>query len=122
MIDVVLDALAVYRLTRLVTADTITQTMRDMVIADEYDRRGDTLAAIERVGGVEYPGDWQAAVEADPDPPKVATLVTCRWCAGMWVALAVTVLRLVAPRQWAPLRDALAFSAAAALLARLEDD
>jgi hypothetical protein len=64
---------------------------------------------------------WQAVAEADPDVPKLAELVTCRWCAGMWVSLGI-VLVARRFRWWPPIAQALAMSAAAALLAQLEDD
>jgi hypothetical protein len=64
----------------------------------------------------------EALVEAEDDPPRLATLVTCRWCAGIWIAAGVGLARSVAPRAWSPVARALALSAGAVLLARLEDD
>jgi hypothetical protein len=55
-------ALAVARLTGLVTDDTITENARDAVIG-WLDDRPATL------------GNY------------LATLITCPWCAGMWIAL-----------------------------------
>lgn len=115
------DAIATYRLTKLVTDDTITQPVRDTLIelAYEWDGRGTWARDTFRP---EIEGDWQDVVAADEQPPKLATLLTCRWCAGMWVAAFVVLARRVAPRAWKPLRDVLVFSAAAGLLARAEDD
>lgn len=113
-LPVILDALAAYRLTRLVTADTIAEPVRGAVVAYAYEREA---------GGVE-PGDgetWTETAINDPTPPKLAELVTCRWCAGFWIAVLVVVARRVAPRAWRPVGEAFAFSALAALLARLED-
>jgi fatty acid desaturase len=56
-------ALAVARVTGLITADSLTEPVRDKIIA-----RLDPA-----------PGSAGAAV---------ATLITCPWCAGMWVSLA----------------------------------
>lgn len=126
MIGLLLDAVATYRLTRLATADVITDPMRERIIEASYTsagRHGEALSTWGTSDGPDQgPGFWRDVVELDHDPPKLATLITCRWCAGMWVAFAVVIARTVAPRAWSPVRDALAFSTAAALLARLEDD
>lgn len=109
------DALAAYRLTRLATADVISESWRrsvvDRVVADEPDtadaRSADTA---------------QEVVDGLPDPPKVARLITCRWCAGIWIAGGVVAARRLAPRAWTPVATGLALSAAATLLARVEED
>jgi len=114
-LDLLIDVLATYRLTRLATADIVSEPIR--------------LAVLRRVGlvGASAPGDGgaptaQQMVEDVERPPGLATLVTCRWCAGIWIAAGVGVARTVAPRTWAPVGRALALSAAAVLLAGLEDD
>ena len=61
----------------------------------------------------------ELVVAEDPTPPKLAYLFTCRWCAGMWVSFAVLAVRRT--RWWPHVADALAYSSAAALLARFED-
>lgn len=116
------DALATYRLTRLATADVITQPLRDRIIEWSYERAGRRDEAVRASGPMRHEGDWQDAVLLDDDPPKLATLVTCRWCAGIWIAAFVVLASRVAPRAWRPARDLLVFSAAAALIARIEDD
>ena len=107
----VVDALATYRLTRLATADVISEPAR--------------MAVLRRAGATPAPGQEdltaQEVVEALADPPKLATLVTCRWCAGMWIAAGVATARRLAPNAWEPVGRALALSAAAVLLARFED-
>jgi hypothetical protein len=107
----VLDALATYRLTRLATADVISEPVRQ--------------AVLRKVGAEPPPGeDDPTAVEivdSLDDPPRLATLVTCRWCAGMWIAGGVAAARVLAPRQWDVAAKALSFSAVAVLLARFED-
>jgi hypothetical protein len=106
-----LDLLATYRLTRLATADVISEPAR--------------MAVLKRVGAEPPPGEddptAQEVVESLEDPPRLATLVTCRWCAGMWIAAGVTAARLVAPRAWDVAARGLALSAGAVLLARFED-
>jgi hypothetical protein len=62
-------ALAVARVTGLITTDTITEDARDAVIS-WLDDRPKTLGAY------------------------LATLITCPWCAGMWVSL------IAAPLVW----------------------
>lgn len=92
------------------------------VITEPWRRRMVAAAGVPVAGDV-------TAVEAVEDlrgqnpvtVPKAAELITCRWCAGMWVSLGVVAARRLAPRLWDPLARALAFSAGAALLAALED-
>lgn len=108
------DALAGYRLTKLVTSDVITADLRDRFIARAYARSGRPEPPVE--------GEtWTDQAMDDDVAPKPATLFTCRWCAGMWIGFGVVAARRLVPRVWDPVSEALAVSAAAALLARLED-
>ena len=88
VLDVVLDALATYRITRLVVEDEITAQLRDM-LWDRY----------------------------DPSDTKIGYLVTCPWCVSFWAGLGVVAVRAAAPRQWSAMAQALAFSAAAGIVA-----
>lgn len=110
VVALVVDALAAYRLTRLVTTDDLTDEPRSAVIRWAYRRAGDHRFT----DPVEF-------VHGDAAAPKLATLVTCPWCAGMWVALGVAVARRVAPRSWRVLAEALAMSAVTGLIASRED-
>lgn len=115
MIDLVIDGLAAYRLTRLVTADSITEGPRRAVVLWAF-RREPVRPAVE-------PGSTIAETLDDYDfdqVPKLATLVTCRWCVGVYVAFAVVAARRLAPRAWGPVAEGLALAAAAALAAGLE--
>lgn len=104
--------LATYRLTRLATADVISEPVRQ--------------AVLHQVGAEPPPGaddpTAQEIVESLDEPPRLATLVTCRWCAGVWIAAGVTAARHLAPRAWDVAARGLALSAGAVLLARVEDD
>jgi hypothetical protein len=106
------DALATYRLTRLVTSDVISEPVR--------------MALLRSTGAEPPPGQddptAQELVDSLEDPPRLATLITCRWCAGMWIAAGVTATRMLAPRAWGPASRGLALSAVAVLLSRFEDD
>lgn len=115
----VLDVLAVHRLTRLVTADTILVGPRDAIVKAAYRRRDGHTFQLQ----APEPGDWaELAMTEDAAAPKVATLVTCRWCTGVYVAAVVLAARELAPRQWRPIRDGLAIASAATLVAGLERD
>jgi hypothetical protein len=108
--DLVIDGLATYRLTRLITVDVITEPLRSAVVSS---------------AGVSTAGDTsrtaaQAVDELD-DPPALGRLVTCRWCTGVWVAAAIAGARHLRPAAWAPLARALALSSVGVLLASLED-
>jgi hypothetical protein len=131
-LELATDALAAYRLTKLITDDYLLRGVRERVIvrayhADEVDgldaHTRDLLDRIQhdpslvRLDADDY---WQAVVEEDDRPPKLAVLVTCRWCAGVWVGLGVVAARRVAPRAWSPIAQALALSAIAGWGTRLE--
>lgn len=60
-------ALAVARLTGLIVADSITEPVRDWLI-EHLDDRPNTAGS------------------------AIATLITCPWCAGMWVSLVAAPL------------------------------
>ncbi len=113
MIDLVVDLFATARLTRLVTADSITAPLRDRLIEQAY------LTRPHFPGGADF--DWTEYAMADADAPKLAVLLTCRFCASVWVAFGVVAARRLAPRAWAPVATALALSSASTLLAGLED-
>lgn len=114
-LELVVDALAAYRLTRLATADVISEPWRRSLVDRMVPDGPETQEALGS-------DTAQQVVDQLADPPKLARLVTCRWCAGMWIAGSVVAARRAAPRAWAPVATALALSAAASLLARAEDD
>ena len=123
----IVDALAAYRLTRLVTADSITAPLRGRVIEIAYEM--DPRPTADRVAGLAAAaqsfdeGDCSAfdwLVDNDPCPPRLAKLITCRWCASVWIGFGVAIARRVTPRAWRPIAEALALSAIAGLGARLE--
>jgi hypothetical protein len=113
-IELAVDLLATYRLTRLATADIISEPVRQRAVTR-------LLRGSDVVEGSGSEKTAQDLVEAVRDPPKLARLITCRWCAGVWIAGGVVAARLFAPGVWDPLAKGLAFSSGAALLARLED-
>lgn len=113
VLPLVLDALATYRLTRLATADVISEPLRRSIVGHSL---GSPLDPVAEAGPTA-----QEVVDGLPAPPKVARLVTCRWCAGMWIAGGVVAARRLVPQLWDPAAHVLALSAAAVLAARLED-
>lgn len=128
MIDAAVDALAAYRLTRLATADTISRPARARIIRWAYKRRDGTWIEEHPTTGADTvafselsPSYWEQQVADDDDPPKLAELITCRWCAGLWISGFVVVARRYCPVLWDPVARALALSATAALLAGLEE-
>jgi hypothetical protein len=106
-----IDVLATYRLTRLVTADVISEPARRAVLRQ---------VGVEPQSNDDDP-TAQEIVESLDHPPRLATLVTCRWCAGVWIAAGVTVMRAAMPRVWQPVARGLALSSGAVLLSRFED-
>ncbi len=117
-LELLVDAVAAYRLTKLVTDDEITEQPRAGVVRRSFE-----------ANGLEYDGDVdETALDVVQRyraehglPPKLATLLTCRWCAGVWIGAGVVAARRAAPRAWQPLAEALSLAAAAALIAGLED-
>jgi hypothetical protein len=112
------DAIAAYRLTRLVTADVITAPVRDSLVAFSYVARDGDADAYEVKAT--HGGSWSEIATDDPASPWLATLVTCRWCAGWWISWVIVWARRRHPRTWNLAAEACTLSAAAALLARLE--
>lgn len=89
-VELVIDALATYRITHLVTDDTVPfGRVRDFVT----DRWPGSLAA-----------EW----------------VECPWCASVTVAAAVTLARHLIPKWWTHPATVLALSAVTGLLATWE--
>jgi hypothetical protein len=85
------DALAVYRATRLVTRDSL------------------PLFAVPR-----------DAVARRWDGRALAYFVECPWCVGQWVAFIAVAGRVLVPLWWTPLALALAYSAVTGWLAERE--
>lgn len=90
--DLVTDALAAWRLTRLVTEDTITDPVREKVF--------------EKFGNPDQ-----------SNTTSLSYLVTCPHCTGMWVAGGVVLARLIAPRAWRHVSHALAVAAVVSIYA-----
>lgn len=82
----IVDFLAVYRLTRLAQMDDILEGPR-----------------------------WKVQRRL-VDHPKLLELTTCPWCLSVWIAFGVVFLRRVAPRFWNPIATALAASAVAGIV------
>lgn len=88
-------ALATYRATRLVTTDTLLSPARDAILT-------------------RYPP--HSPLTGSPTPTY---LLTCDWCASVWVAGALSAARMISPRPARALERVLALSAAAGLLSDL---
>lgn len=88
--DAVTDALAAFRLVRLLQEDTLLDAPRDAFL------------------------DWLHAHRLD----KIEELFTCRWCLSVHVGFVVAAARRVFPRAWPFVADALAASAVTGLLGR----
>lgn len=91
-VALVVDAVATYRLTRLVQRDTFPPVK----------------AAREAVLKSDAP-DW------------VAELLMCGWCASFWIGLGVVIARRKAPALWSVVGPALVGSAVAGLLTEREE-
>jgi hypothetical protein len=94
-----LDALATARLTRLVTADTITAPLRDRLAG----HRAEQTVTGERVLLAKR--------------PRVQAFITCPWCVSPYLASGVILLQALAPAACLIVSAVLAFSMVAGLLA-----
>lgn len=88
MTDLALDALATFRLSKLIVDDVILDGPRNRFV--------DRMTAAGH--------------------PKLVWLAGCPWCVSPYVAVAVIVARRVFPRAWPACARVLAFSAVAGIL------
>lgn len=97
------NALAAYRLTRLMTRDSLPPLpqVRQHVL--------DKLDEIQ---------DAKGSTASHP----LSELVHCPWCVGFWISVGVVGAATLAPRAWRPMATALAFSAVVANIAVREPD
>lgn len=109
------DVLAAFRLTRLVTRDTITRPARTRIIRHAYESSGRGLLVF---GGE---AEVDELPHNDDDAPKLAAFIICPWCVSTWCSIFVVCARRRFPQVWSPIATALALSSATGLLARLDD-
>jgi hypothetical protein len=116
--DLLVDAIAAYRLTHLVTTDRITRRFRVWVAKREYGDLARQHAPHEPMADVLGGSDawWDERPTIDADPPLGSEFVHCPWCVGMWIALGITAARRYADQAWEPLARALVVSAVAGFL------
>jgi hypothetical protein len=107
---VVLNGLAVHRLTRLVTHDKITESARERALQIIYRISGRQLAS---------PTPTVRSKGSPPknDPLTLATLITCPWCMSIWILGGVLVLERARPEVWSKIRDAAAAASIAGAFA-----
>ena len=91
--NVLIDALATFRLVRLATRDEVTAPLR---------------------ARLRHPA---AQVLSPMIAARVEPMLSCPWCLSWWVALGVVSARRLAPDLWDPIARALAFSAVTGLVA-----
>lgn len=113
MIALVTDALATHRLARMVTEDVLTEPIRDALIRAAYVAAGRAEDEERR----QPDQTWTERVGYDDAPPRVAYLLTCNHCSGLWLAIGVVLARRFAPRAWDPIARALAIGAVPSILA-----
>jgi hypothetical protein len=105
------DALAVYRLAKLITADTITEPLREKLRQAALRKDGRTIAADHEQGYAIM--DFAAKTKL----AWLFELVTCPWCVSIYAATAVVALTKFIPGIWQYPAMGLALSAAAGFLA-----
>lgn len=98
-----LDALAVFRLTRLVCADMLTEPARRWLIGSV--QTSDRLLDGSKITVAAH--------------PSIADLLTCPWCVSPYVATGVVLMQSLLPTACLYVAAVLAFSAVAGLLSEL---
>ena len=106
-----INALAAYRVTRLVLVDEVPPLPR---VRDAIARR-----ALARWRKRHPPYGADTTRDLYGDQPPVVTLLGCAWCSGWWVSVAVMVAATLAGPWWLLLAVPLALSAAVGVVAML---
>lgn len=116
-LDLLVDVLAVHRITRLVTADVVTRPWRARIIRRSYrGTKTDYQDLVSRASDAEA----DAFPHGDDNAPALATLVTCPWCVSVYVSAGVVIARRFAPGLWNAAAYGLALSTASTLVANRE--
>lgn len=125
-----IDLLAVYRLTRLITKDTLLQEIRWWIL-QRWPNEGTEFPAnivtdINKANGALANGlPVFRSTKEDEDGDsiwlplrtyKITELLECPWCASYWVAAIVVALRTFIPTPWGYVAVTLAFSALVGLI------
>ncbi len=110
--ELIINALATYRLTKLVNEDVLTSGLRERFIRRQFRKAG-------RYHEVEWDvpeRDVGSLPPTEEPAPKLAYLVTCPWCVSPYVATGVVLAATFAPKQWKKAARVAAFSAVAGIL------
>jgi hypothetical protein len=90
-LDLVVLILAVFRISRLVIEDTISQPLRSAVLS-RWPGKDVEYEPGDKVTGGTFPLDGKLyAQEPTWLGDRIAKLISCYWCTGFWVALALVV-------------------------------
>ena len=98
--DMVVDVLAAYRLTRLATADIISEPARQTAVTQA------PSGVRPCTGNGSCADSRSSSSRPSKTPTKLARLITCRWCAGVWIAGAVIAATPLPPEDGTPSRKA----------------
>lgn len=134
-IEVAVAVLAGYRLTRIVVEDRIGLRLRVWADVLGYRWRWRNRKFDDEYPGVDWQPwqdnrregtlwnghQWEAHYLADENPPALAYLVHCWWCAGLWIAAGSYAAWRIVPPLAAPAAWVLALSAATGIIARFVD-
>lgn len=110
----IVDALAVARLTRLVTVDRAGRPVRKAILERAYPVRPRRLRGVPS-------DDVETWAAMDPERPALAELASCPWCISVWIGAAVCAARIAAPGLWDPVARVLAASHVAGLSATVTE-
>lgn len=95
-------ALAVARVTRLINSDVLLDGPRDHLVAWAWRRKyGMGQAGQRSPEGLGYRPAWETAREVGAVEPRLAYLITCPWCASIYVgAVAALLVWLAGGSPW----------------------
>lgn len=115
MVTLLLDCLAAYRLTRLVTTDGVLSGPREWLLRRAY-RRAGRLPPADPFSDPDHPASFEEEARNDPHPPKAVAGLLCAWCVGVWASFGVVAARRLVPRAWEPVGRALAIATTVGLV------
>lgn len=116
MNDLLLDVLAVFRLTRLAHRDAITAPARDWIEARSVEVT--TQPKVTTLLGAKITQEYATGVR-DVQPYAFARdLLDCGWCTSVWAAGAILLLRVIPGGR--TVRNVLAVAGAAGLIGLLD--
>ncbi|RST75241.1 DUF1360 domain-containing protein [Siminovitchia acidinfaciens] len=102
--EFLLFSVAVFRLTRLFVFDTITEWLRRPFMDEREEKNAEGEAEVYYVPKEKGVRGW------------IGALISCYWCTGVWVSIALFLMRIYLPGFYKPVVLVFAIAGIAAIL------